>query len=104
MADLFPKPPVLKGTDLILRPLVLSDTEDLRKLTGEDAVYRYLPTFLFEKKYDAAEVIRRLYDECLKDSLILGVFREKCFCGLAEIYGYRAPIRKVSVGYRLDRE
>ena len=72
MADLFPKPPVLKGTDLILRPLVLPDTEDLRKLTGEDAVYRYLPTFLFEKKYDAAEVIRRLYDECLKDSLILG--------------------------------
>ena len=26
------------------------------------------------------------------------------FCGLAEIYGYRAPIRKASVGYRLLRE
>lgn len=40
MADLFPKPPVLSGETLMLRPLVLSDTEDLRKLTEEEAVYR----------------------------------------------------------------
>ena len=70
----------------------------------EDAVYRYLPTFLFEKQYAPAEAIARLYDEGLRDSLILGVFSGERFCGLAEIYGYRAPIRKASVGYRLLRE
>ena len=37
------------------------------------------------------DVIRHLYDECFKDSIILGVFMEGDFCGLAEIYGYREP-------------
>lgn len=104
MAELFHEPAVLKGKTLTLRPLVLSDEQDLHALTQQEAVYRYLPTFLFEKKYEPSQVISRLYDEGLKDSLILGVFQENCFCGLAEIYGYRAPIRKASVGYRLLQE
>ena len=49
-------------------------------------------------------MIRRLYEEGLTDSLILGVFSGSRFCGLAEIYGYRAPINKASVGYRLLQE
>ena len=61
MLELFPAPPFLTGEGLCLRPLTLSDTEDLRKLTQESAVYRYLPTFLFEKKYEPAEVTRRLF-------------------------------------------
>ena len=105
MRELFPEPPVLAGRTLCLRPLALSDAEDLKALTNQEDVYRYLPTFLFEKKYpEAEEVITRLYEEGLKDSLILGVFREKHFCGLAEVYGYRMPIRKASVGYRLLKE
>lgn len=105
MRELFPKPPILRGERLVLRPLGLADAEALQRLTRQEEVYRYLPTFLFEKKYpEAKEVIRRLYDECLRDSLILGVFWEERFCGLAEIYAYRAPIHKASVGYRLLRE
>lgn len=99
---LFSELPVIKGERITLRPLKSSDAGGLRELTRSAEVYRYLPTFLFEKKYDdAQEVIKRLYDECLEDSLILGVFVEDSFRGLAEIYGYRAPLRKVSVGYRL---
>ena len=105
MKGLFPAPPVLTGPTLCLRPLEEADAESLTRLTRQDAVYRYLPTFLFEKKYNQAEdAIPRLYDECLNDSLILGVFRDKAFCGLAEVYGYRAPLRKASVGYRLLQE
>ena len=104
MILLFPKPPVLKGNLSVLRPLSLSDAEALRRFTHQAAVYRYLPTFLFEKKYEAEEAIRRLYTEGLQDSLILGIFRENRFCGLAEAYGFRPPIRKVSVGYRLLKE
>ncbi len=104
MTGLFSEPPVLTDGALALRPLTRSDTDGLRKLTQQDAVYRYLPTFLFEKKYDAGDVIPRLYSEGLKDSLILGIFKEERFCGLAEIYGYRAPINKASVGYRLLQE
>ena len=66
------------------------------------AVYRYLPTFLYEKKYeDIRYVIRHLYDECFQESIILGVFEIDQFCGLAELYGYRDAIHKISIGYRL---
>ena len=104
MMELFPEPPFLSGSLCALRPLSLDHATALEKLTRQAAVYRYLPTFLFEKKYEAREAILRLYTEGLKDSLILGIFQENRFCGLAEAYGYRAPIRKVSVGYRLLRE
>ena len=105
MKGLYAQPVTLAGKTLCLRPLVLTDADALRRLTLEGEVYRYLPTFLFEKKYpDTAEVIERLYDEGLDSSLILGVFRDDRFCGLAEVYGYRAPIHKASVGYRLLRE
>ena len=90
---------------LCLRPLALSDAGDLKRLTEQKAVYRYLPTFLFEKQYSKAEdVILRLYKEGLNDSLILGVYGSGHFCGLAEVYSYRAPIHKASVGYRLLQE
>ena len=105
MKGLFPEPPVLSGANLCLRPLTLADTESLRRLSRQEAVYRYLPTFLFEKKYDDPEkVIRCLYDEGLADSLILGIYRENRFCGLIEVYSYREPIHKASVGYRLLQE
>ena len=61
-----------------------------------------MPTFLFKKKYEnTEEVICRMYDEGLKESIILGIFRDGAFCGLAEMYGYRDDIHKISVGYRL---
>lgn len=105
MRELFPLPPTLRGDRLLLRPLEASDAADLLRLTRQEKVYRYLPTYLFEKQNDDMDaVIRGLYRECLEDSLILGVFREDRFRGLAEIYGYRAPICKASVGYRLLEE
>ena len=105
MKKLFPEPPVLSGGRLCLKPLSLPDADSLRRLTREEPVYRYLPTFLFEKKYEQpGDVILRLYDEGLEDSLILGIFMGDRFCGLAEVYSYRAPIHKANVGYRLLRE
>ena len=99
---LFSEIPCLKGERVTLRPLTASDADGLSELTQSAEVYRYLPTFLYEKKYtDTAYVIDHLYDECLKTSLILCVFTDDGFCGLAEIYGYRASLLKASVGYRL---
>ena len=102
MKKLFSEIPCIRGGELELRQLAASDADGLRQLTESDEVYRTLPTFLFEKKYDdAAVAIRRMYDEGLEGSLILGIFRAGEFCGLAEFYGYRAPLLKISVGYRL---
>lgn len=98
----FSQVPCLRGPRITLRGLELRDAASLQELAGSPRVYRYLPTFLFEQKYDSAEeVIRRLYTECLQESLILGIFLGEDFCGLAEMYGYRAPFHKISIGYRL---
>ena len=108
----FSEVPRIEGGRLALKRLVPSDAPALAELKGDPYVYRYEPTFLFERQHpDAREVIGRLYGECLKDSVILGVFlrdgeagnADGEFCGLAELYGYRPEIRKISVGYRLLR-
>ena len=87
----------------MLRAITLADAAALDKLRQSKAVYRYLPTFLYEQKYENVDdVIRGLYGECLRDSLLLGIYLEGEFCGIAEFYGYRDPIHKISVGYRLS--
>lgn len=102
MKKLFSEIPCLQGERVVLRPLTAADADGLAALTGSEEVYRYLPAFLYEKQFDDPKyVIQHLYDECIKDSLILGVFADNAFCGLAEIYGYRAVLHKASVGYRL---
>ena len=101
MKKLFSEIPYIKSKRLILRKIEETDAEALSELTRSPNVYRYLPAFLFEKKYeDIHYVIRHLYDECFKDSIILGVFMENDFCGLAEIYGYREETHKASIGCR----
>ena len=101
MKKLFSEIPNIKSKRLILRKIEETDADGLSELTHSPNVYRYLPTFLFEQKYeDVHYVIRRLYDECFKESIILGVFMENEFCGLAEIYGYRENTHKASIGCR----
>lgn len=101
---LFSEIPYLQGKRIILKALTADDAAALKELVDDDEVYRYLPTFLFEKQYDDVRtVIERLYDECIKESLILGIYCSDAFCGLAEMYGYKDSIHKVSVGYRLLR-
>ncbi len=45
-----------------------------------------------------------MYDEAVNDSLILGIYRNGEFCGLAELYGFRDEEHKLSVGCRLRKE
>ena len=68
---LFSEIPHLKGDRIELRRLTPDDTPGLQELMNSPAVYRYLPTFLYEQKYedvfekkypDAGTVISHLYD------------------------------------------
>lgn len=105
MRELFKELPVMRSERLCLRPIALSDADDLSRMTRKSAIYRYEPTFLYERRYENAKaVIERLYDEGMNESLILGVYENERFCGLIEAYGYRSPIHKISVGYRLMTE
>lgn len=107
MRKLFDEMPRLENERLLLRELEDGDAKALRDLTSNVMVYRYLPVFLYEQKYeDPHVVIRRMREECFltKESLILGIFlREGMeFCGLAEFYGYKKAIHKACIGYRLN--
>ena len=102
---LFSEIPYIDGGDVILRQLTQEDAPALKEMVDSPKVYRYLPTFLFEMQYDDAdEVIDLLYAECIKESIILGAFVDGDFCGLAEYYGFKDEIHKVSIGYRSLRK
>lgn len=106
MVKLFDEIPCLEDDRIVLRKLDGRDTEALLELTGSESVYRYLPTYLHEKQYtDMDLMLRDLYGKCFlrKENLILGIClkEEGALCGLAEFYGFRDEIHKISVGYRL---
>ncbi len=102
MHKLFTEIPYIKGERLVLKQITKADACSLKELASSDAVYRLEPTFLFERKYeDINYVIDHLYDECFQESIILGIYMGDDFCGLAEFYGYKDSIHKVSIGCRL---
>ena len=74
---LFDEIPYLSDERIELKRLVISDALKLKELTDNENVYRYLPTFLFEKQFDdPGEAIEKLYEELFRnrESLILGIF------------------------------
>lgn len=109
MHKLFEIIPYIENERLVLKKLEKEDADALDRLRGSKKVYRYLPTFLFEQKYeDIHKVLDGMYGECIdnRESIILGIFLKDgmVFTGLAEIYGVRDEIHKASIGYRLLEE
>ncbi|MBQ1386115.1 MAG: GNAT family N-acetyltransferase [Erysipelotrichales bacterium] len=107
MKNLFDEIPQICSKEICLKEIREEDADAVREMTENDNVYRYLPTFLFERQYsDTKEMIRALYAEHFraKDTLILGIYlrEEDCFCGIAEVYGYKPERRKACIGYRLS--
>lgn len=103
--DLFDRIPRIEGEGIVIRRLGDADVPALNELVRSPNVYRYLPTYLFEKQFaDQHQMIRQLYGTCFAagESLILGVETcgDKSICGLAELYGLRRAVQKVSLGYR----
>ena len=106
MKKLFDEVPCIEGGRFTLERIVESDAETLQELVDSENVYRYLPAFLFEKQRDdARETISLLYGDLFmrKESLILGIrMKERGeLAGLAEFYGLRESLHKISIGYRL---
>ena len=99
---LFTEIPYLKGERIVLRRITQADSGPLKKLADSETVNRYLPTFLFEKKYeDIHTVIDRMYTEGMQGSIHLAVDWNGQFCGIAEFYGYKEKRHMVYVGNRL---
>ena len=110
MIRLYDEIPYLKNDILIIRPLETGDIPGLKALASDPEVYRYLPTFLYEQKYEDKNImLRRMEEECIKpkESILLAVCPADDpteFMGIAEIYNYEPQKEKASIGYRLRRE
>lgn len=103
---LFSEIPRIEGERIVLDRVVDADADALRDLIDNPFAQRYLPTYLFEKQFDdAREAIRLLYGDLFenKESLILAVRVNETgeLAGLAEFYGLRDHLHKISVGSRL---
>ena len=106
---LFDEMPYLENETIVLHEIRMEDAKALKELASDPAVYWYLPTFLYEQKYeDTEEVIRRMKEECFdtKDSILLGVYLKDDpdrLIGIGEIYAYDEAKNKASIGCRLAR-
>ncbi len=103
---LFDEVPHLAGERIVLSKIVEADAECLQELVNDDAVYKLLPTYLYEKQHDdVRETIRLLYGPLFesKESLFLGIHLKDGgeMAGILEFYGLRDYLHKVSLGYRL---
>ncbi len=114
---LFEQYPYIEGDDIIIRKMTMEDVGALEAFAGNERVYKYLPTFLYEQKYeDKRDVIAKMDEECFdtKESILLGVYckqgtggddskaQDEQFVGIAEIYNYEESKAKASIGCRLD--
>ena len=107
MHRLFAVFPRLESERLLLREWTPDDAPALNRLVRDPAVYRYLPTFLYEQSDpDISRMIARCRAVCFDtgDSILLGICTPEApdaLLGIAEIYNYEAQKEKASVGYRL---
>lgn len=116
--QLFEEYPRLENDTLLIKRMEEGDAAALTAMAADPAVYRYLPTFLYEQQYaDAHEVIERMDAECFETrlSILLGIYLKdggmdpengpetaaSPFIGIAEIYNYEAEKEKASIGCRL---
>jgi len=103
---LFSEIPHIEGEHIVLDRVVDADAAALRDLICNSLVQRYLPTYLFEKQRDDVhETIALLYEDLFtdKESLIVAIRAKETgeLAGLAEFYGFRDSLHKISMGYRL---
>ena len=73
---LFDGVPHLEGERIVLSKIVEADVECLQELVDDDLVYKFLPTYLYEKQRDdVRETIRLLYGSLFesRESLFLGI-------------------------------
>ncbi len=107
MKRLFDEMPIIHTNRLELREFTAKDASALRQIASDKRIYQYLPTFLYEQKYDDANtVIEKMRSEMFdtKDSILLAVTLKEDpseVIGIAEIYNYESEKEKASIGYRL---
>lgn len=111
MKKLFDSMPNLTSQNVSLRGLTIADVENLKKMLQCADTYRYVPPFVPELQcngnleYYINTICKELFDK--KNKIILGIYSKSCndqLCGIFELYHYIPEERKVSIGYRLNKD
>ena len=126
---LFDEYPYIESDTVVLKKMSAADADALSDMVKNEQLYRYLPTFLYEQKYEEIqEMLAKMDEECFltKESLLLGIYVKKNpasspageqtiappsaeqpptahwqFAGIAEFYSYEEKKEKASIGCRL---
>ncbi len=112
---LFDEYPYIETDTVVLKKMSAADADALSDMVKNEQLYRYLPTFLYEQKYeDIREMLAKMDEECFlpKESLLLGIYvkrlasasvenADRQFAGIAEFYNYEEKKGKASIGCRL---
>ena len=104
---LFDEIPSLRGKKVYLRDLKEKDVDIISEISKDKDINRYLPSFLYEHKYnDKSLIIKNYYEECFKtkDSILLSIClndNTDKMVGILELYHYKEEKNKISIGCRL---
>ena len=107
--NLFDGYPEIADDRMRLGHMKPDDAAALTRMTSNELMYRYLPTFLYELRYeDKGEVLARMDEECFatRESIHLGMYladEPDELAGIIEFYNYDEGLAKVSIGYRIDQ-
>jgi len=74
---LFDEYPYIETDTVVLKKMSAADADALSDMVKNEQLYRYLPTFLYEQKYeDIREMLAKMDEECFlpKESLLLGIY------------------------------
>ena len=104
---LFDEIPELDDGYLTIKKIEEKDADVLEEMSRNENVRAFLPTFLFEYRFqDKKEAVREMYGDIFlsRESLLLGIFlkNEDRMAGVCEIYNYDPNWNKASIGCRID--
>ena len=105
--NLFDQYPFLQNDLIMIHKMQPEDAAALKRIAEDPQISPFVPTFLYEKKYeDKALVIAREEEEYFAagEGILLGIYLKEApaeMVGLAEIYGYEPSKEKASIGDRI---
>ena len=85
---IFDEIPFIEKNQIVIGKIRKSDADGLSVLVNNPNVYRYLPTFLFERKYTDMDCLTdKIYSECFgnRESVITGIYLKKS-CEFCVVY------------------
>lgn len=109
MTKLFDDFPNIRNDKIIIKKMVESDTEALKEISHNEAIYKFIPPFLYKKSEKFLQTAisnfsGRDFDK--KKMIIAGIYLQEApgrLIGLAEMFDYKRKTNTITIGYRINQ-